>query len=201
MEPIDAFRSAMESSISVDGDLFLESTSEFNDCLDHIVQLINDSVVLYESGSYSTSVFLSISVIEEIGKTEIACYRFIIPGVKEKIRRDPLKDHETKEILGSRSGTIAMGSRLNKAIGDNQINEIMQLSCSGGLKRMRESSLYWDRVDGKIKIPEDRFDKEFARALLLYAIESFDDALIGYTEYSFQIDNETDLLFERVADN
>lgn len=199
MDFFEAVEKSLSSVNSSEG-LYLSETVEFNQCLDHIVHILHDSVALYKLESYSSSVFLSVSAIEEVGKTHIALYRSIINSDKKETRRDPLKDHRIKETLGS-GPTIAMGGRLNEAVGNEALEEIMQLAYSGRLKQMREEAIYWDRVDGELYIPSVKFDKEFARALLLFAIESFDDGLVGCTNYSFQIDDETDLLFEQVANS
>ncbi len=44
-------------------------------------------------------------------------------------------------------------------------------------------------------------DKKLSRALLLFAIESFDDNLVGYTEYSMNISQKTDEIFEEISDD
>ena len=48
----------------------------FNRCVYHICNLIKDSYNLYKNESYSTSLFLSITIIEEVGKTYMgSCVR------------------------------------------------------------------------------------------------------------------------------
>ena len=71
---------------------------------------------------------------------------------------------------------------------------------SGKLKNLREKSIYCE-FDGKyIVSPNDIIDKEFSRNMLLFAIESFDDNLVGYTDYTMEISKKTDMLFERIVE-
>ena len=92
-----------------------------------------------------------------------------------------------------------MGERLKNAIGMDELKKIYDLAYSGEMKNLRETSIYCDRRDDTIVIPSDIIDKEFARSLLLFAIESFDDNLVGYTNHSMDISNKTDELFDTIA--
>ena len=53
-----------ESNFSV------KTKEQLNKCIDHIYQLIKDAYMLYLNRSYSSSVFMSISVIEEVAKVQ-----------------------------------------------------------------------------------------------------------------------------------
>lgn len=112
----------------------INSTKEFDRSIDHITQLIMDTYTLYKMKSFSTSVFLSITVIEEVGKINMGIY--VKGSTGEKIKKDPLRNHTTKQIIGS-NYTICMGERLQKAIGMEEIKEIFRLSYSGELKDLK----------------------------------------------------------------
>lgn len=60
--------------LSTSSNFTLRTTEEFNKCINHILQLIKDSYFLYKEGSYGTSTFLSITIIEEIAKVHIGLY-------------------------------------------------------------------------------------------------------------------------------
>lgn len=47
--------------------------------------------------------------------------------------------------------------------------------------------------------PNDIINERFSRNLLLFAIESFEDNLVGYTEYSNNLSRNTDVMFENIA--
>lgn len=80
-----------------------------------------------------------------------------------------------------------MGERLQKAIGIDNIEKIFELSYNGQLKDMRENAIYCDFDARKIIVPEEQINEEFARQILLFAIESFDDNLVGFSDYSIEI--------------
>ena len=42
-------------------------------------------------------------------------------------------------------------------------------------------------------------DKNLSRSILLYAVEVFDDALVGFTNHSMNLSHQTDEIFNRVA--
>lgn len=170
----------------------ITSTEDFNKCVDHIVGLLNDAALLYRSGSYATSAFMSIAAIEESGKSEMGLY--IKQAAGKRVKKDPLRDHKMKEKVAVLH-TVAMGQRLVAALGKERIEELYHLTYSGGLKRLREDALYWDIKNGRMELPKEVVDKAFARDLLLFSIEVFDDRLVGYTNYSLEVSRTTDKLF------
>ncbi|MCD9265416.1 AbiV family abortive infection protein [Citrobacter braakii] len=174
----------------------LKSTDEFDKAIKHIYNLINDSYFLHKNKSYGSSIFFSISVIEEVAKTHIGFYAGIHDEKnQERVKKDKLYDHKTKEIIGS-NYSILLGERLQEKIGESNINKIMEFAHTGKLKELRESSIYSDFKGNKLEIPSEIFTESFSRELLLFSIESFDDNLVGYTNYSLDISKETDKLFD-----
>lgn len=175
----------------------LKTSSDLNKCIDHIINLINDAYQLYSIESFATSTFISITIIEEVGKAHIGMY------IKENkdIKRgdDPLRNHKMKHAFGTLP-TVKMGGRLNEAIGDEMIDNIVKYAETGELISIRESSLYSDVIADTLEVPSEKISKEQSRALLLYAIECFDDSLVGYTHHSFEVSETTDKLFDKLAD-
>ena len=92
-----------------------------------------------------------------------------------------------------------MDQSLIDSLGKERIEELYRLTYSGGLKRLREDALYWDIKNGRMELPREVVDKTFARDLLLYSIEVFDDRLVGYTNYSMKVSRTTDKLFREIA--
>ena len=179
-----------------ESDFYIKTKEQLNKCVDHIYQLITDSFTLYSNKAYSSSVFLAIAVIEEVAKVHMGWY--IKPSGSYK-KKDKLRDHKTKEIIGA-SYTICMGERIQRAIAKDKLEEIFEMIYSGKLKNLREKSIYCE-FDGKyIVSPNDIIDKEFSKNMLLFAIESFDDNLVGYTDYTMEISKKTDMLFERIVE-
>lgn len=181
--------------LSKESNFYIKGVEQLNKCINHILQLITDAYALYMNNSFSSSAFLSIAVIEEVAKVHMGMF---IKGTSGRVSKDKLRDHKTKEIIGV-NYTVSMGERLKNAIGMEELEKIYDLAYSGELKNLRETSIYCDRRDDTIVTPSDIIDKKFARSLLLFAIESFDDNLVGYTNHSMDISKQTDVFFENVA--
>ena len=196
---IDENKSILEVGKVLNGEsnFFIKSEKEFNKCVDYIIQLITDAYTLYNNGAFPSSVFLSIAVIEEVAKSHMGIF---VKESKEYVKKDKLRDHKTKEIIGM-NYTVCMGERIRKAMGEEELEKIFDLSYSGKLKELREKSIYCECQDGKIVTPNEIISKEFSRNMLLFAIESFDDNLVGYTDYSIRVSDKTDDIFDKVAEN
>jgi hypothetical protein len=73
----------------------------------------------------------------------------------------------------------------------------MDLARNGGLVALRESCLYVERKDGRLQTPNDVVSSKLAREMLLFAAEAFDDAVVGFTNKSFDLGVATDEIFAR----
>lgn len=174
---------------------YVLTIDDFNRGCIHIVNLIRDSYLLFTNGSYSTSVFLSINAIEEIVKLHIGVYRR--EPIENETRRkklDGLFSHRKKHILAS-INTPKMGNRLNEIIGDAMIDKFINDSQNGELLLLRETALYCEVHEEQFKVPMDAIDKILARIILLIAIEIWDDSLVGYSELSLKLREQTDGMF------
>jgi len=175
---------------------FLDSVEDFNLACEHIVLLLEESEVLYQRCGYSSSVFLAITAIEETAKANFGLFT---SGGDHKRKGNIFYDHHSKHKMGSLQ-TIAMGIRLQAAIGQEALIEIMTMAQNKDLLKFRENSLYFEKTEaGSIQFPRNIIDQNLARNILLYAIEVFDDSVVGYTELSIEISKRTDVLFSRVA--
>ncbi len=173
----------------------IKSAEELDKAIDHIVQLIKDSCVLYFTGSYPSSAFLSITACEEVAKAHIGC--FTNGKHPQKKGRNGFRDHKTKHLMAALP-TVPMGQRLEEALGKGELQRIMNMAKNAGLVQARESALYFQREKGSLVIPSEKVDKNLARSLALFAIEVFDDALVGMTNHSYEMDDITDALFEQI---
>ena len=191
----NVFIDKVDQILNGESNYFVNTCEQLNKCIGHIYQLICDAYTLYINDAYTSSVFLSIAVIEEVGKVHMGMY---INASELYVKKDRLRDHKTKEIAGT-SYTICKGERINKAISPEKIDEIFQLAYSGKLKELREQAIYCECRDGNIVVPNDIINQEFSKNILLFAIESFDDNLVGYTSYSMEISKKTDFIFAEVT--
>jgi AbiV family abortive infection protein len=174
----------------------IESVEEFNSACSHIVLLLEEAESIYHLGGYSTATFLAITAIEETAKAHLGAFTDGVSGPKN--RSDHVFFNHAKKHRMAAMPTVSMGSRLQAAIGSDMLAQLLEMSCNQGMQDIRKSSLYFDRRGGAFLSPRVVIDKKFSRSVLLYAIEVFDDALVGFTDYSMKISDRTDKLFERV---
>jgi len=191
---MDLFK-LIEQQLNTDNNL-IQSVDEFNKAIEHIVQQLSDAYILYENNSFSSSVFMSITVCEEVAKAHLGS--FFDGTIANGKSKNIFRDHKTKHIL-SAMPTVPMGSRLEKAIGKTELKKMMNMAHNSGFVQLRESALYFQREKGTLIVPSDKIDKKTARSILLFALEVFDDALVGITTYSMEIDKKTDAIFNKLA--
>lgn len=187
---------------TTEGKVFFSDSSrveEFNRGCNHVAGLLRDSHRLYSASSFATSVFLSITAIEESAKLEIAGFRRDpkTPPVKNR-RDDLLFAHKAKHSIALQE-VITIGTRLPAAIGAQRLRELLDMAESGKLVELRESALYTDNLDGQFVCPAERIDKQTARDVLLLALEVWDDRLVGWTNHTYELDAELVQMFREVA--
>lgn len=176
-------------------DNLIQSADDLDKAINHIVQQIQDACTLYFNGSYPSSVFLSITACEEVAKAHIGSFTDgANPGKKG---RNAFRDHKTKHQMAALP-TVPMGQRLEDALGKGELQRIMSMAHNAGFVQTRENALYFQRENGNLIMPTEKIDKKLARSLALFAIEIFDDALVGMTNHSYKMDDITDALFEQV---
>lgn len=153
---------------------------------------------VFRYGSFAIATFLAITALEETAKVHVGMYRR--SQEMPSRRDDPLYRDKTKHMLGA-APTIPMGSRLAEAIGSEKLEALMNRARGGQLVSLREQCLYLESKDGHLVVPSEQITREDTRAMLLFAIEAFDDALVGYTNHSFDVGKRADALFDslRVA--
>ncbi|HWQ95121.1 MAG TPA: AbiV family abortive infection protein [Gammaproteobacteria bacterium] len=187
--------SSVEAALAV-GQRIAATSEQFNQACEHIVRLLKDASVLLQDGSHATASFLAISALEETAKIHLGIYRKSADPVPH--RKDPLFRHEEKHRI-SAAPTVAMASRLQDAIGEARMKELIELARSGGLVQIREASLYLEQKQSALHVPIRAIAPSTARELLLFAIEAFDDELVGYTNHSLSLSTATDALFAKWA--
>lgn len=185
----------IKQHINTDENL-VRSAHELDKAIKHIVQLLSDSYVLYLNNSYASSVFLSITACEEVAKAHLGS--FTDGKISNGKQKNMFRDHKTKHMLAAMP-TVPMGSRLEKAIGKTELERMMNMAKNSGFVQLRESSLYFQREKDILVVPSDKIDKNLARVLLLFSIEVFDDALVGMTTFSMDIDKQTDTIFKELT--
>jgi AbiV family abortive infection protein len=155
----------------------------FDAAATHVASLLHDAVELFRLSSYGTSVFLSITAMEETAKAEILGFR--AQRSDKKSGRDPLRDHKQKHIIAVRPTTF-MG-RLPSILGAEVCARLQSEAESGGSIELREKALYVHAGAAGITTPLDAITKIRAKEILLLSLECADDILVGSTNKSFQL--------------
>jgi AbiV family abortive infection protein len=170
---------------------------QLNRAAEHICRLLADAQILYETGSHATAAFLAIAALEEVAKAHLGLY-LAEPAAKERRAKDPLFNHAKKHALAALP-TVPMCDRLPAAIGVDRVAQIMTDAHEGRLARAREEALYFELNSGEVTVPIEVVPPNRSRELILFAIEAFDDALVGYTEHSYKLRERTDAIFSALA--
>lgn len=191
----DKWWSSVEETLAT-GQQITNSSEQFDIACNHIVQLLADASTLLDAGSHATATFLAITALEETSKVHMGMYRRSTTPLRRS--KDPLYKHGQKHLLAL-GPTLAMGSRLQAAIGESRMNELIELGRSGGLVGLREAALYVEQHGDALNAPKTIVATSTARELLLLAVEAFDDALVGYTNHSFELGKQADAVFEKWA--
>jgi len=177
-----------------------KGSQDFDKACDHIMILIEDAFSCYERGSFGTSVFLSITAIEETAKAEIGIFRRYTKAEKENRKKDPLYNHLSKHRIAVLP-TVFMGTRLLKAFGEKRCKELQSEVINGSLRDMREDALYFSKKKEDLITPKDIISKEIAGEILLLTIETIDDRLVGYTEHTYNAEIRLSQLFDMVLNS
>lgn len=108
-----------------------------------------------------------------------------------------MRSHAEKHIMSVRPTTF-MG-RLPGILGDEVCQRLIEEAMTGKLKELREIALYVHADDHGVRSPATEVSKERAREILLVALESADDVLVGYTGRSVKLGNRFEELIKDIA--
>ena len=118
------YRLAHEASLIVSNEYIgLLDRDEYNLAVKHVYELIRASCLLFKNQSYATSVFLAITVFEEIAKIKAGHMRSWGDGRKKvKRAKDPLFHHAQKHKI-TIDPIYLGGDRIANSIGHNRAKE------------------------------------------------------------------------------
>lgn len=193
---------AYEASLSIsDGYTGLQSRDEYNAAIMHIFDLIKASYTLLMADSAAPSLFLSITVFEEIAKVHAGHMRSRgKPETKQRVKRskDPLFNHGKKHRI-SIDPLFLSSERLYNSIGKERVEEIIMNYETGKYSALREKSLYFSRTNEGLHIPSSFISINLSAEHLLIAIELFGELFWGMTAVASIASDETDEIFLRVT--
>jgi len=194
---VSPFFTAVQAAIDFGGPGYGEDpVLGFNMASQHVLVLLQDAVTAFEHASYGTSVFLAITALEETAKAELLGFRIQKPDGHKK-RGDPLHSHAKKHALAVRPTTF-MG-RLPKILGPETCARLQQEATDGSINRLRETAIYVNcSAEGHVSTPAMKVDRARAREVLLLALESADDILVGWTNASFRLGESVESFITQV---
>lgn len=176
----------------------LSASEAFNIAIAHVSTLLQDAYLCFLRESYGTAVFLSITALEETAKAELIIFRARGGDGNQNKGRDPLRDHAKKHILSVRFSTF-MG-RLPKILGEDACERLRDEAYNGVLNRLRETALYVQADETGVHSPKTAINRERAAEILLLALESADDILVGSTNFSMELGEIFEKLIRGVAE-
>lgn len=193
------FHIAHEASLIVSEEYTgLHGRDEYNAAVAHVCELIRASYSLFRNGSFAPSLFLSITVFEEIAKIKAGHMRaWGEERTKVKRGKDPLFNHGKKHKI-SVDPIYLIGDRIANSIGAERAKEIFEGYESGKYSSLREESLYFSRTDKGLHIPSEKISPSLAAEHLLIAIEIFSDEFWGMTAEASEICDTTDELYAEI---
>lgn len=191
---------AVEASVIFsDGYTGLHGQAEYNDAVAHIYDLIRASYTLLKSDSFAPSLFLSITIFEEIAKIKAGYMRAAQQKDLLKVKRgkDHLFNHGMKHKIAI-SPVYLIGNRIANSIGADRAKEIFEGYSSGEYSSLREKSLYFARDNDGLHIPSEYVDSSLAAEHLLIAVEIFVDEFRGMTIKASTICDEANDFYMKV---
>ena len=175
----------------------VRSSGQFDAIFDHVLVLLHDAAALYARHSYGTALFLAVTAIEETAKCEIGSFRNDAAGPPLPRKKDPLYRHDQKHQLAVQF-SVFMGTRLIEALGQDRCAYLQQAAVQGAFVALREAALYVQPSGLDMETPCGVITQEQAREMLLLAIETADDRLVGFTSHTMNRSDELDALFKQV---
>lgn len=177
----------------------LKSREEYNSAIAHVSDLIKASYTLFITDSFGPSLFLSITILEEIAKIRTRALQGSQEKTNVKRGKDPLFNHQKKHKI-SVDPLYLSADRLVNAVGSERLQEIFTGYESGNYSSLRETSLYFSRNANGLQIPAQVINLRLAAEHLLMAIELFCEIFWGMTGEASMICDATDELFSVVAE-
>lgn len=185
---------AEASSVISDGYIGLYGRDDYNGAVSHVYDLIKASYLLFINDSLGPSLFLSITIFEEVAKIRTRTWFQERERKSVKRGKDPLFNHQKKHKI-SVDSLYLRAERLTSSVGSERLQEILEGYASGAYSSLREESLYFTRNSKGLHIPAEFISLRLAAEHLLIAIELFCDIFWGTTGEASVICDRTNELF------
>lgn len=176
---------------------FDECLAQYKVLIAHVESLWAAACTLYVQENHPLATFLSILVIEEVGKltnlfTDLLFFDIERPTPS---RHSVDANHKRKQLIGVFSGAL-VNARLDRVIGFDAVRKLLNIAQSNGLEKVRQDCLYIAINDGRAITPQERIDAEQARLFTVFAGEVMAEVL-GHFPWEFERMLDTVIAFER----
>jgi AbiV family abortive infection protein len=164
----------------------VNNPERFRDLIAHVDRLWGDAVHAYFRGRNSTSLFLSIVVLEETGKVGVLRFVLALSSANAtgpmldpldlKRSKNPLYSHTRKHLLAAGAGAI-VNSRLDRVLGENAVIDFLEKTERGEIEELRQACIYTEDRKGTLYIPDEKIDQDLAKHYLILAGEIMAEVL------------------------
>ena len=176
---------------------FDECLAQYKALIAHVESLWAAACNLYLQENHPLATFLSILVIEEIGKLTNLFTDLLFFDVERPIPSTQSVDgnHKRKQLIGVFSGAL-VNARLDRVLGFDTVRKLLNIAQSNGLEKLRQDCIYIDILDGRATTPRERIDPERARLFTVFAGEVMAEVL-GHFPWEFERMLDSVIAFER----
>ncbi|MCY4497067.1 MAG: AbiV family abortive infection protein [Rhodospirillaceae bacterium] len=150
---------------------------------------------LYLQENYPLATFLSILVIEEVGKLTNLFTDLLLFDIERPIPRSVDDNHKRKQLIGVFSSAL-VNSRLDRVLGFDTVRKLLNIAQSNSLEKLRQDCLYIGIHDGRATTPRKRIDPERAKLFTVFAGEVMAEVL-GHFPWEFERMLDSLIAFER----
>ncbi|OBP74352.1 hypothetical protein BAE39_18595 [Mesorhizobium loti] len=165
---------------------FPERLEQYGVLIAYVEKLWTDACELFHRGNFPMAAFMSILVIEEVGKLTRLAEELIYLDAPLPIARHPVveKSHRKKHFISVMSGAL-VNARLERILGKNTVRRVLHEAESDELEKTRQQCLYVDMAEGRAVTPTERIGEPRARELTILAGELMAE-ILGHFPWEFE---------------
>ena len=181
------------------GGTFDACLSQYKALIGHVEVQWHAASELWLSGNFPLAAFVSILVIEEIGKlTHVGEDLTWFDAGEGRVRgKGVARSHRRKQLIAILSGAL-VNARVDRVLGVDVVRRILGEAENNGLEKTRQSCLYIDIGKGGPVLPAEAISAERARELTVLAGELMAEVL-GYFPWEFDRMLDNVVRFEMAA--
>ncbi|MET2829786.1 AbiV family abortive infection protein [Mesorhizobium shangrilense] len=176
---------------------FPERLEQYTGLIAYVEKLWADACELFHRGNFPMTAFMSILVIEEVGKLTRLADELIYLDAPLPIAGHPVveKSHRRKHFMSVMSGAL-VNARLERILGKNTVRRVLHEAESDELEKTRQRCLYIDMAEGRAVTPTERIGEPRARELTILAGELMAE-ILGHFPWEFERMMVNVVAFER----